>query len=184
LEKCSYCCSKEKNLDLSDIEMVQVPWMARIKAIADQSVDMVVTGEPWVKRLVDEGGAEVLHAAKDILPDMTSAFVFYSQQFMKERPDVANRFMVAYLQGVRQFKEGKTERNLEIISKFTKLDGDFLKQTCWLDMHSGGQINKAGVMEYQEWLSSQGMIEAPIEIAQLWTSQFVEEAVKTINSDK
>ena len=40
--------------------------------------------------------------------------------------------MAGYLMGVKQYNEGKTDRNLAILSNYTHLDQELLKQTCWV----------------------------------------------------
>ena len=50
--------------------------------------------------------------------------------------------MVAYLQGVRQYNEGKTEQNLEIMGNYTKLDRDLLNQSCWMPIAKNGDLTQ------------------------------------------
>ena len=51
--------------------------------------------------------------------------------------EVGVRFMVAYLKAVRQFSGEKSDRNLEIISKYTQLPAEELKQVCWNSFQAG-----------------------------------------------
>jgi len=60
--------------------------------------------------------------------------------------------MVAYLQGVRQYNQGKTERNLVIMGNYTKLDRDLLGQSCWMKVANDGDLPRKSVREYVDWM--------------------------------
>ena len=46
--------------------------------------------------------------------------------------------MIAYLKGVRQYNQGKTDRNVEIIAKYTEMTPEEVKGSCWMSMRSDG----------------------------------------------
>ena len=60
--------------------------------------------------------------------------------------------MVAYLQGVRQYNLGKTERNMVILSNYTHLDRDLLQRSCWLPIDSSGDLPTKPVRDYMDWM--------------------------------
>ena len=68
------------------------------------------------------------------ITSLTYAYpLYYGPAFLDKDPELGRRFMVAYLQGVKQYNEGKTERNLEILQNYTRLDRDLLKQDLLAD---------------------------------------------------
>lgn len=164
-------------LTWDDVEVVDIPNPASIDAIADKSVDLISIGEPWIQRIITQGGGEILVGAETILPDAAMSFTFYSAQFMEERPDVATRFMTAYLRAIRQYNEGKTDRNLEILAKHTNLEPELLKAACWPAIRNDGLVDAESIADYQAWLLSRGLIDAPIAFDQLWDGSFIAAAL-------
>jgi NitT/TauT family transport system substrate-binding protein len=68
--------------------------------------------------------------------------------------------MVAYLQGVKQYNEGKTERNLGILANYTRMDRELLNRTCWYPIASDGNLPRQPVREYLDWMYASKKIEA------------------------
>jgi hypothetical protein len=52
----------------------------------------------------------------------------YGAKLLGQNADVGNRFMVGFLKAVRYYnEEGRTERILQIVSKYTQLDRNTLQ---------------------------------------------------------
>jgi hypothetical protein len=66
--------------------------------------------------------------------------------------------MIAYLQGAKQYNEGKTERNLAILGNYTKLDRELLNQSCWLPIDPTGDLPRQPVRDYVNWMYANGNI--------------------------
>ena len=94
--------------------------------------------------------------------------------------DLGKRFMVAFLKGVAQCNEGKTDRNLEILEKYLDLDKEFLREACWPSVNSDGTINTKTVLEFQEWAFEKGLIDNIVPIEQFWDPSFIEYALQEI----
>jgi NitT/TauT family transport system substrate-binding protein len=81
--------------------------------------------------------------------------------------------MVAYLQGVKQYNQGKTDRNIEILANYTHLDRDLLKQTCWMTIAEDGFVLRQPVIEYMDWLYANKKITQKLDEDQLFDMSFV-----------
>lgn len=90
--------------------------------------------------------------------------------------------MVAYLKAVRQYNQGKTERNLEILAKHTELDRELLKRACWPSMHNDGRINVRGVLDFQAWAVGKGFLDSPVKEEQFWDPRFVKYANQVLKT--
>ncbi len=84
--------------------------------------------------------------------------------------------MKAYLKGLRQYTEGKTDRNVEILTEYTGLEADLVKRSCWPPMHSDGMIITDTIDAYQEWAVSKGYIEEVIPVDDYWDPSYIEQA--------
>src|SRR6478736_2053460 len=71
----------------------------------NKGIDASITNEPTMTRAIEDGVA-VRVAGNDITyPDQQTAVTFFSDHFIKSRRDAAERFMRAYLRGVRMYND-------------------------------------------------------------------------------
>ena len=86
------------------------------------------------------------------------------------------------LKAVRQFNEGKTERNLELLAEFTGLDRELLEQACWPSLRDDGQINVQSILDFQAWAVEKGYLDSPVTEEQFWDPSFVEYASEVLGT--
>lgn len=167
---------------LGDMEVVNLPNPAKLEAMRDGSLDLVITAEPWVTRIKDTGAAQVWMPAAEVLPDFHFAYVVFGPTILEGSPDAGRRFMVAYLRAVQQYSEGKTERNLEILNKHTGLDRELLLRACWPAIRTDGWINPDSVLEFQAWAIEEGFLDNSVTEEQFWDPTFVEYANQVLGA--
>jgi NitT/TauT family transport system substrate-binding protein len=165
------------NRSVDDIVMEDVIEPLELQAMKEGQIDAAFVGEPWLTRMLADGGVRVWARAEDLMPDSQVGSMWYGPTFLKENPDAGRRFMAAYLEGVRQYSEGPTPRNLEIVSQFTGLDTKELASICWSPVQSEGRINLDSVRRFREWLVKNGTLpggERPVTDDELVDRSFVE----------
>ena len=165
-----------------EIEKIVVPPPAQMDALAKRRIDFMVTTEPWLTRIIRSGHGVLWKRVQDVIPDFDYAFVRYGPSFLKKNPEAGRRFMVAYLKGVRQYNQGKTARNLEIMSKHTRLDKDLLSAACWPQIRNDGQINPQSKLDFQDWALATGLLDNKMPIENMWDPRFVEYANRVLKS--
>ncbi len=89
--------------------------------------------------------------------------------------------MVAYLKAVRQYNKGKTDRNVEIVSKHTELDRDLLEEACWPAIHGDGTVNASSVLDFQAWGLEQDLLDRQVSEEQFWDPSFAEYASQVLD---
>jgi NitT/TauT family transport system substrate-binding protein len=170
-----------KHLDLAgltieDVRIVDLPLPVLSDAFANGSLDFAVVSEPWVTRLKLSGHAVMWDSVKHTLPNFQYAFVLYGPNLLVTNPDAGRRFIEAYLKGVRQLRQGKTERTVEILAKHTQLDRELLLQACWPTFRDDGQINAESILDFQAWALSEGLMDKPLRVEQFWEPRFIHSA--------
>ena len=168
-------------LELEDVETVDIPPLALLDALENSAVDLVHVGEPWITRILRAGHAQLWLPVKDVVPDFQWATIVYGPSLLEENPDAGRRFMLAYLKAVRQYNEGKTDRNLEIVSRHTELDRELLEETCWPAIHADGAINTGSVLDFQAWGLEKGLLDSPVGEEQFWDPSFSEYASEILD---
>ena len=139
------------NLTPDDVEVVSMDMAAGVVAIKNGAVDAIDTTEPFVTQLLDDKAAVMLVPTEASSPDFPTP-LYYGPAFLDRDPELGRRFMVAYLEGVRQYNLGKTERNIEVLSNYTHLDRDLLQRSCWVPIASNGDLPRQPVRDYIDWM--------------------------------
>jgi NitT/TauT family transport system substrate-binding protein len=139
------------NLSSVDVETVEMEFPTVIPAFRNGAVDAGLVAEPFLSQAVTSGSAVILVPAQEFIPHNPFP-LYYGPAFLDRDPELGRRFMVAYLQGVKQYNEGKTERNLATLANYTHLDRDLLNQTCWWSIAPDGEVPKKPVREYLDWM--------------------------------
>ena len=171
-------------LTLNDIEVVSLPWATRLEALKKGSIDGTLAFEPWVTVFTQTGHGVIWMPAQQIIPGFPTAPLIFGPSIADKNRDAGRRFMVAYLKGVRQYNLGKTERNLEIIAKYTGLDRELLKKLCWPPVQDTGMINVESMMDFQKWATKRGFLDKVVPPNQFWDPSFIEHANKILSSEK
>ena len=115
------------NLTIDDIQVGNMDYASSVVAFDNGAIDAAVLTEPYITQVLNRGSAVVLLSGEDFLPGYSYP-LYYGPAILDQNPELGKRFMIAYLQGVKQYNEGKTERNLEIMANYTHLDRDLLNQ--------------------------------------------------------
>lgn len=173
---------KQADLTQSDVNISNVQdSAARIEGLKNGSIDVSMLSEPWITRAQTAGAGEVWIPLSKIVPNLSYGAVVFGPGILDDKPDAATRFMTAYLKAVKQFNEGKTNRNVEIIAAFTKLPEEDIRASCWTSFQPDGKMNTGTLIDFEAWALEKGYINGPLKIDQYWTSQFIDEAFAILN---
>lgn len=153
---------------------------AVFEALNAGQVDITVQNEPWVTRMLDAGHVKLTPGISKLMPNSESAVMLYGAKLLGTNADVGKRFMVAYLRAVRAYNQGKTEHNVAILSKYTKLPAELLQKMCWPALHPNGTINTESMLDFQNWAVSKGIVKTPATAAQLFDTTFAESAAQQL----
>ncbi len=170
------------NLTLDDIEIVNIlSPPVELEALEKGTIDLTATSEPWITRMLQAGHGVLWMPIQKIIPEFQFAFVLYGPTLLDKNPEVGKRFMVAYLKAVQQYNQGKTEHNLDLLTKFTGLDRELLKEACWVQMRNDGRMNVESVLDFQTWALGKGFLDKEVTGEQIWEPSFVEHACQVLN---
>jgi len=169
------------NLTPDDVDTVNMDFATAVIALQNGAVDAGLLSEPYVTEAVNSGSAVVLMPGHEFIPNWTAP-LFYGPAFLDKNPELGKQFMVAYLQGVRQYNEGKTERNLDILQNYTGLDRDLLRQSCWPPVADDGTVPRQFNREYIDWMFANHSISQKLGDDQLYDMSYAEYADSVLNN--
>jgi NitT/TauT family transport system substrate-binding protein len=167
-------------LTLDDIEAEKIEAPAQEEALRSGQVDIAYAVEPWVTRAQAAGDISLLLPAERFAPGLPSSAIVFGARLL-DNPEIGQRFAIAYLQAVRQYLEGKTPRNVEIVSAFTGLDAELVAKVCWTYSPPDGSINGESLMDYQQWLKEQGQVDQILPVEDVVDTRFASEAVRVLD---
>lgn len=145
-----------------DVQLERVPAPAQGEALANGQVDLVLAVEPWATRITNDRRIGVLSNADQLRPGLTVSVVAFGARLL-ENPEIGMRFAAAYQRALRQYAEGKTARNIELVAQFTSLDEEIVAEACWSQVRSDGYMSADAFQEYQRWLEKRGLLDEYLE---------------------
>lgn len=172
-------------LTIRDVNFVNVGDPDIPAALDAGSVDAALAAPPYSEKAI-QGGATIL--ATDLTPGlMTVAFVG-SGKFVKERPQVAERFVLALTEAARlmQGDDYFSKENLDAYQKFTASTAEALKATKPAVYDPNMRIPVTGLADVERVHRENGRTDydKPIDLAKVVDEQFVDKALADIGKAK
>lgn len=170
------------NVDVDTLESVQIPDAAEIEALLEGRIDAAFTGEPWLTRALERGAGEIWLRTEDVLPGEAYAFNFFGPSFLEQNREAGERWMAAYLKGVRRFREGRTPETVELLARATGEDPAMLARMCWPTFTEDGRVDLAALESYRVWAVEKGYVDPVNNGFPLWDGSFIEAALGRIGN--
>lgn len=110
---------RDVGLTFKDITAVNLANPDLVLGMKQGSIDAALVGPPYSDQIIKDGTGVLL--AKDVAPGAMTTVWMYSGKFIKERPEVAKRFMIALVKGARAMQGAKylDPENIKAYLKYT-----------------------------------------------------------------
>jgi NitT/TauT family transport system substrate-binding protein len=165
-----------KKLTRKDVSFIQIP-PGDSAASAKRPIEAIrYVQEPNLSNGLSKGMYQVLMPGEQVAPMQQHGFVVYGRRLLRDDPELGHRFMRAYLRGVRRYSEGKTKRNVAIISAHTQLPASLIEHSCWLPIANDGRVEMASTQALLDWSLAQGYLDAQVPLEKWWDPRFVDAA--------
>jgi len=115
-------------ISYSDIDKVYLAFAQQIAGMKNGAVDGAIVNEPFKTILATEGIAVEFMPTQAIFPDYQVSMLQYGDKFVKERPDVAKRFMRAFLRAARDYNDALENGRWRTDGKADEVIGIFSKR--------------------------------------------------------
>jgi NitT/TauT family transport system substrate-binding protein len=183
--------AKKAGIPYDDIEKVFIPLPQQVTAFRNRAVDGSIMIEPFATLIAANGDGVRFASTYDFNPDGQFTYMVYSEKFSKERPDVARRFMRAYIRALRAFNDA-TEKGrwrdtphakelLDILSKRLEIPVERIRATYPHSVDPDGRVNLKGMNLELQFFRAQKMVQSPtIKVEDVVDMQFVDAAVKEL----
>lgn len=157
-----------------------------LTAVANNNADATMQIEPLITQGVDQGILEWWKDPDEYAQGEEISVLMYSPNFVKKN-DLANKFMIAYLQGVRVYNDAfvtgdkDQDKIIGILTKTTFVDkADIFRRMKPPGLDPNGYVLKDGVASDQEWYIKQGLVKERADLNKLIDNSYVENALKVL----
>jgi NitT/TauT family transport system substrate-binding protein len=162
----------QAGLTFDDIILSDLPTANYLDGFANKSVAAIVAPELHVTRLEQAGNSVVIAGLEDFGTTQLSVMAF-GKSLIVDHPDVAARFLAAYLKGVRKYNEGKTESNIQAIMEATGEDISLIQNSCWIPIREDASIDFSGIEAFQQWSIEQKQLDIAVTEDQFWDPSYL-----------
>jgi len=169
-------------LTIRDVELINLGNADMPAALERGSIDAALAGSPYADQAIDSGHAVVL--ATDLTPGlMTVAFVG-SGKFIKERPQVAERFVLALAEAARLMQADNylDSANIEAYMTFTNTTEKAIREGNPVVYDPNLVISFDGLRDVERVHRENGRLEytEAIDLASVADDQFVKKAMAVL----
>jgi NitT/TauT family transport system substrate-binding protein len=175
-------------LTSSDVTYAQLSFPDMATAMANNRIDAAYLTEPFVSIGVSKGISKVVMLAGDVHPGLIG-LVLLGGANLKTKQDTVNRFMVAYLRGMRFYYSayfskpdpaGKEEVIQTIVKHTPSKDPDAVRAIAMTAVDPNGGLDKQDLQRFQDYFLKVGTQQAPVDFDQLIDTSFLETALKRL----
>jgi NitT/TauT family transport system substrate-binding protein len=178
----------------SEIQTVDISFPQQVIALQNGAIDAALTTDPSSMLAVKSGAAVVIKADDDVIPRHQIAVLLYSEQFAETRPEVARKFMRAYLRAVRVYNDALSESRFkgpaapEVISILREMTT--VKE---LELYEGitpvgndpnGRVNLESLKQDLDFYREQGLVKETVDLNKVVDMSFVDAALKDLGPYK
>jgi NitT/TauT family transport system substrate-binding protein len=187
--------AKKGGVKYEDIEKVYITLPQQVAAFKNKSVDVSIMIEPFATAIVNAGDGVRFASTEDFNPGFEFTTMIYSEKFSRERPELAKRFMRAYVRALRVFTDaienGKwrstpaAEEVIAILARRLEIPAASIRNAYPHAVDPDGFVNLEAMRRELAFFKEQGLVESRfIKVEDLVDMQFVEAAVKELGPYK
>jgi NitT/TauT family transport system substrate-binding protein len=175
---------KESEVRLSNMTFGDI-----VAALSSKRIETAVLIEPLVTQVETQGIASVWKRADTVYPNQQYGALMYGQGIIK-RPEVAHKFMVAYLKAARFYNDalagkGSREELVQILVKNTTVKNpDLYKSMVFPGIHPDGKLNTEGMAEDVRWWHANGRMKELVNLSAIVDSSYAERAKKQLDATR
>jgi len=166
--------------DPASVARVDFPMPLVTRALATRAVDGAHLEEPNLSQALAAREASLWKSYESILPGFQFGYVTFGPALLGPRRAEGVRFLRAYLRGVARFREGKTPRNLDVLSRRIGVPSDRLGRACWPSISADGSFSLSTLDLFQDWCLSRGLIGRKLTHAEIADLSLVREAAGSL----
>ena len=185
---------KPYGVKYSDVETVDIAFPQQVIALQNGAIDGALATDPSSMLAVKSGAAVVIKADDEVIPRHQIAVLLYSEQFAETRPEVARKFMRAYLRAVRVYNDALKDSRFKgptapevtaILQEMTTVKEAALYEGITpVGNDPNGAVNMESLRQDLDFYREQGLVKEDVDLKKVVDMSFVEAALKELGPYK
>ncbi len=175
--------AKYAGIRFEDMTPVYLSFPQQIAALQNKALDGTLLIEPQATVAVNAGIGVRFMDTNVFYPHQQISVIFYSDKFATGRKDVADRFMRAWLRGVRAYndtiRDGKIVGADEIVQTMAKsfnMNPALVREMYSQAVDVDGAVNAAGIQKDLDFFRQQGWVAGGINAGDVIDMSFARKA--------
>ncbi len=165
-----------------DVQFVNLANPDMVQALANGAVDAALIGTPFSTQAIQQGAGTIL--VDDFAPGYSTTTFMYSGKFIKDRPDVANRFALALLKGYRavQGQNYLSDANVQSYVKYTGSTEQVIRATPPFVYDPNMAITTESIKDQEKVYRENGWTDysQSLDVGKLFDTSFADRAIKIV----
>lgn len=181
---------KKGGLKWGDAEVTTMGFSQQVMALQNNAVDASITPEPSATIAVQRGIAVRFGMGDEIYPRQQVAVLIYGDKFIKAQPELAKKFMRAYIRAARDYndalKDGKligpeAEKIIAILTENTAIkDPNVYRAITPNGVNPDGKVFEESLKKDLQFFRDRKMIDGNISVEEVIDNSFVAAALKDL----
>src|SRR5262249_21165986 len=174
-------------LTLADVDIHEITFPDINTALANKAIDIGLQIDPLLTLGEARGLLVPWKRAAEIYPGQQIAAIMYGPRVAQIGQDVGNRFMVAYVKGLRDYNDAfgpKRQGRAEVVDILTRnttvKDAALYDKMTWDYMNPDGYINMDTLAQDLDWYVSNGYLSERPDVNKLVDNSFADYAVRML----
>ena len=146
-----------------------------------------LTVEPTPALIEDRGLGMRWKRTDELVRDPIQAYtILYGERFMRDKPEAARKFMVAYLKGLRYFNDNLVTNAQEINvigAKHAKMPESTVERSLWAHYDPNGRLDTRSLQDQHDFWLAKGLIRKGVgDVSQLVDYSYLDEALRQLGT--
>jgi len=156
-----------------------------VAAMSNKSIDGGMVIEPFVAAAIAKDIADPWKDPSEYDPDAQTALLVYGKS-MLDRPEVANRFMVAYIKAIRDyndafFKNINKDEIISILAEYSVVKEKELYEKMYpVGFNPDGFVRMKGIQMDLDWYKQRDLLKGELEAEDVVDNSYAEYAVEIL----
>lgn len=154
-------------------------------SLANKSIDAAMLIEPFVAVGIAKGIVDPWKDPSEYDPDAQTALLVYGTS-MTTRPEIANRFMTAYVKSLRDyndafFKDKGKKEIIDILCQYSVVKEPAMYERMFpVGLNPDGYLRLKGIEMDLAWYKERKLLKTDVKLADVVDNKYADFAVKTL----
>ena len=177
-------------LKYDDVQHAYLSFPAMFAAFANGGIDAADLAEPFATQAEKLGLAVKIAPNDTMYPNQQISALLYGNAFIEKRPDVARRFMVAYVRALRFYSDGLVNGHLggaagnEIVAMLNEAlkpaDVSILREMTPSGIDPTGHVNRKSIADDYQIFKQFGFLTGEVSLDKTIDMSFVDNANRVL----